>query len=95
MLLTALGFLLAGIVFFSLWSVYGRLVLFGSKYYYGYSRLPTRSSAASSPSFSPTRRKLRMIPLFLQQRASLKKGDEETGSISETIYELASRNVRD
>src|SRR5436190_8786790 len=95
-LLTTLGFLLGGVVIFSLWWAYGRLVLFGSKYYHRYSRVPTRSSPASrlSPSFSPTGRKSRIIPSFFQRTRS-KEDDEEAGSISKALYELVNRNARD
>ncbi|KAF9884334.1 hypothetical protein FE257_001847 [Aspergillus nanangensis] len=85
MLLTVLGFILAGAVGYCLWWSYGRLSLWSSKHRYRYSKLP---SFISLPRLSsPTRLSRRAMPTLLR-RVSFK--DEEAGPI-ETSYELYSR----
>ncbi|KAJ9301365.1 CAZyme family GT32 [Paecilomyces variotii] len=81
MLLTVLGFVLAGVVGFAVWWAYGRLLLLGSQYRYRYRKIP--GAATVTRSTSPLR-----MPNFLR-RVSANK-DEECGVI-ETTYELYSR----
>ncbi|EER28923.1 SUR1 protein, putative [Coccidioides posadasii C735 delta SOWgp] len=91
-LLTVLGFILAGIVGAFLWWGYRRLIVLGSKYFHRYSPIQTRPSGAilnPSRSFSPSR-KLGILPAFLQRRSSSRKRDEEN-ALSDTVYELLDR----
>ncbi|WEW61986.1 CSG1/SUR1-like protein [Emydomyces testavorans] len=91
-LLTVLGFVLAGVVGVFLWWGYRRLLIFGSKYCHGYSPVSSRPSGAilhSPRSFSPSR-KLGILPSFLQRRSSSTKRDEEHGS-TDSAYELLRR----
>lgn len=89
MLLTFLGFILAGIVGFCLWWTYGRIVLLGAQYRYRYSKVPTIISP-SRLSSSPNRRSRGMMPTLLR-RVSFKE-DEEAGGPTETSYELGRRD---
>ncbi|KAL1954765.1 hypothetical protein VTO42DRAFT_713 [Malbranchea cinnamomea] len=82
LLLTVLGFLLAGVVGFLLWTVYRRLTITITKYYYRY--VPLQPS--SPRSYSPSRRKRLTIPSFFQR-----KKDIETG-LSDAVYELIPRD---
>ncbi|KAI1920941.1 CSG1/SUR1-like protein [Ophidiomyces ophidiicola] len=88
MLLTIVGFLLAGIVGTFMWWAYRRLLIFTSKYCHRYSPIATRPSG-SHRSFSPPR-KLGILPSFLQRRSASRKRDEEN-ALSTTIYELINR----
>lgn len=89
MLLTTIGFLLAGVVGFCLWWAYGRLLLLGSSYRYRYSRLSNRSSTPSTTSPAPSNRRSLMPSFF--RRTSLKKEDEENCAAKDTLYELVGR----
>lgn len=82
--LTVCGFTLAAVVGFSVWWIYGRLMLYSAKYRYGYSRVPT----LSPPSLSPSRARL-TVPTLLR-RVSFKE-DEESAPLTETSYEFYSR----
>lgn len=84
-LLTFLGFTLAGVVGFCLWWSYGRVMLLGAKYRYRYTKVPSLIGP-SRLSSSPTRRS-RMIPTLLR-RVSFKE-DEEARAVTETSYELS------
>lgn len=84
MFLVVCGFTLAAVVGFSVWWIYGRLMLYSAKYRYGYSRVPT----ISPPSLSPSRARL-TVPTLLR-RVSFKE-DEESAPITETSYEFYSR----
>ncbi|KAK2748091.1 hypothetical protein FQN57_001214 [Myotisia sp. PD_48] len=88
MLLTASGFLLAGLVGLCLWSSYRRVLSFTAKHYHRYTPLSPRSRDVSpaSRSYSPSRRKF----LTFFQRPHSKKVDEE--NITKTIYELTRRS---
>ncbi|KAL1964192.1 hypothetical protein VTN77DRAFT_7150 [Rasamsonia byssochlamydoides] len=87
LLLTFLGFILAGIVGFCLWWVYCRLLLLG-QHRYRYTRIPLVSPSAFSP--SGKRGALRIVPTLLR-RISSKLGDEENGRVVESYFELPSR----
>lgn len=86
-LLTFLGFVLAGIVGFCLWWTYGRIMLLGAQY--RYTKLPSIISP-SRLSSSPNRRSRRMMPTLLR-RVSFKE-DEEARGPTETSYELGRRD---
>lgn len=83
MFLTVCGFALAAVVGFSVWWIYGRLMLYSAKYRHGYSRVPTISPAGLSPS------RARLAVPTLLRRVSFKE-DEELGPV-ETSYEFYSR----
>ncbi|DAA79343.1 TPA_exp: putative Glycosyl transferase [Trichophyton benhamiae CBS 112371] len=86
MLITFSGFLAAGIVGLALWRIYRRVLSLGSKH----ARYTPLASGTSSPrrSLSPSRRKMRILPLFFQ-RSHAKKEDEEIGP--DSPYELGNR----
>ncbi|KAM0118554.1 CSG1/SUR1-like protein [Aspergillus fumigatus] len=84
MFLTVLGFILASVVGFCLWWVYGRMILLSSKYRYRYSKLPGLGRLSS-----PTRRSRGVMPTLLR-RVSFKE-DEESAHVTETSFELYSR----
>lgn len=88
MLLTVLGFILAGVVGICMWWVYGRILLLG-QYRYRYTRL---SPLVSPSGFSPPSKRgaLRIVPTFIR-RISSKLGDEENGRVVESYFELPSR----
>lgn len=91
-LLTVCGFAMAGVVGFGLWWAYSRMISFGSKYRYRYSKIP--SFGAMSPSLSsssPGRRggARRYVPTLFR-RASAKE-DLEAMRLDVTPYELYSR----
>lgn len=81
LLLTVTGFLLAGVLGFFLWWLYRRVTVTISRYYYRY--VPRQSGTPRS--YSPPRRKLRIIPSLFQR-----KKDVETGA-SDAVYELVPR----
>lgn len=83
MFLTVCGFAIAAVVGFSVWWIYGRLMLYSAKYRHGYSRVPTISPAGLSPS------RARLAVPTLLRRVSFKE-DEELGPV-ETSYEFYSR----
>ncbi|KAM5440995.1 CSG1/SUR1-like protein [Microsporum ferrugineum] len=86
MLITFSGFLAAGIVGLALWRIYRRVLSIGSKH----ARYTPLASGTSSPrrSMSPSRRKMRILPLFFQ-RPHAKKEDEEIGP--DSPFELGNR----
>ncbi|EDN05038.1 MIPC synthase [Histoplasma capsulatum] len=97
MLLTALGFCLAGILGFCLWWAYGRLLFYTSRCY-RYSPLSRRPPPPPphppipqrSSSFSPSRRPGgRLFPGWLRRQSPAKRrGDEEIGGYADVAYEL-------
>ncbi|KAL1992883.1 hypothetical protein VTN49DRAFT_3639 [Thermomyces lanuginosus] len=81
--LTLLGFILAGVVGFGMWYLYGRLLSYSQ---YRYQRL--RASAGISPSLSG-RRALRIVPTFLRRISSASSiaSDEELGRKEEGYFD--------
>ncbi|BDD61816.1 hypothetical protein MPDQ_006247 [Monascus purpureus] len=84
--LTVCGFILAGVAGVGIWWAYGKVLLLTSKYRYQYSVLPTTNSQAGP---SPNSRSRLTVPRLFRH-ASFKK-DEESGTITETSYELFGR----
>ncbi|KAJ5831762.1 hypothetical protein N7474_000073 [Penicillium riverlandense] len=89
MFLTFCGFLLAAVVGFFLFWIYGRIELLGAQYSYRYTKVPSIISPSRLPS-SPSRRARRMMTTLLQ-RVSFKK-DERSGGATETSYEFGHRD---
>lgn len=76
-LLTVVGFILAGVVGFCMWWVYGRLLVAGQYRFRGRGASPSR------------RRPLRIMPNFLRRissKASI-SSDEEIGRKSEGYFD--------